>query len=1052
MIRSLAGIVVLLTTPLAAAPAPTDPAARLEFNRDIRPILSANCFPCHGHDSASRKASLRLDDREDAVFMGAIDPGNPDDSELVFRIHSDDSNERMPPPKAKKFLSDEQKQVLIRWIEQGAEYQPHWSLIPPVRAELPEVSDEAWVRNPIDRFVLARLDAEGLQPAAEADRRTLARRVSLDLTGLPPDPELVEEFVGDTSEWAYDRLVDRLLSSPRWGEHRARYWLDAARYADTHGFHFDNEREMWSYRDWVINAFNANMPFDRFTIENLAGDLLPDATLEQRIGSGFNRCNMTTNEGGIIDEEYRVLYARDRVETTSQVWLGLTTGCAVCHDHKFDPLDQREFYQLAAFFNNTTQPVRDGNVRDTQPIVAVPLPEDRPRWDALGDEIGAAAAAVEERRETARVDFHEWLAAATTRSLAAALPQDEPYLCLPLDEGEGAVGHGVVDGQPVELSLAESAGWQPGPSGSALLTSGAACELEQAGDFETDQPFTCTAWIKLSASDGYAALCARMDDGNGYRGWDIWTQRRQVGTHVIHSWPEDGLKVMGKEQILADEWTHVAVSYDGTASAAGVRVFYNGVRQETSVENDKLAGTIRTEVPFKVGQRHIGSKLTGGVCDLRVYRRVLTSAEIESLAKQTRFAEILALPVAERRGEVADELYGFWLGMFDQPFRDRTARLEALEREQGEIRKRGTIAHVMQEADEAASAHVLKRGEYDQRLEQVFPATPAMLPPFPEELPRNRLGFARWLLLAEQPLTARVTVNRFWQELFGTGIVRTAGDFGAAAELPSHQELLDWLALEFRESGWDVKRLFRQMVMSATYRQSALATADKLVIDPRNRLLSRGPRFRMDAEMVRDAALFASGLLGDEIGGASVKPYQPDGVWEAIAMNVSNTREYVRDRGDRLYRRSLYWFWKRMAPPASMEILNAPSREICAVRRERTNTPLQALVTLNDEQLIEAARQLAQKALQARGEEDTDGALRFIALRLLARELDVDERQVVRRSLDRLLAEYREHPDLANALLEVGESRASESLDPIRLAAWTMLTNELMNLDEVLNK
>ncbi len=914
------------------------------------------------------------------------------------------------------------------------------------------MNNETWVRNPIDRFILAKLESVGIEPAVEADRRTLARRASLDLTGLPPSPEQVESFVNNTADDAYESYVDELLESPQWGEHRGRYWLDYARYADTHGIHFDNYREMWTYRDWVIQAFNQNMPFDQFTIENLAGDLLPNATLDQRIASGFNRCNMTTNEGGIIDEEYRVLYTRDRTETTSHVWLGLTANCAVCHSHKFDPLSQREFYEMAAFFNNTTQGARDGNVQDTPPIVVVPTPMDRDRWQSLSPEIADAEAALQQRRISARTEFDQWLDTASDEVFGNAVSNDGLHLRAVLREGQGKRVAVDVDGQTQDVSLAPSASWEASLDGQpALQVQGGACELSSVGDFRGDEPFSCCAWIRIPANDGYGAICARMDNANAYQGWDFWVQQHRPGMHLIGSWPDRGLKVVGRDQIAANEWVHVAVTYDGSGKAAGVKVFYNGAPQPTNVENDRLSGSIQTQVPWRLGQRNTSDAFTGGVQDLRIYRRSLSQAEVATLAKTSRFAEILAKAPADRGDTETTELYDHWLVTLDKPYQTCQQRLSDLRQEQEAIKSRGTIAHVMQERDTPAKAYVLFRGEYDERRDEVTADTPDVLPPFPADAPRNRLGFARWLVLPEHPLTARVTVNRFWQEVFGTGIVKTAGDFGVSGELPSHPELLDWLAVEFRESGWDVKGLFKLLVTSATYRQSAAVTPDKVEWDPENRLLARGPRFRMDAEMVRDYALAASGLLVPQIGGPSVKPYQPPGVWEAIAMNVSNTRKYVPGTGDDLYRRSVYTFIKRMAPPASLELFNAPTREFCVVRRERTNTPLQARVTLNDEQFIEAARHLAELVLQPE-ELSRDQRLQRVALRLLAREFHPDEMEIVRRSLDDLLNYYQGHPDEAHELLHVGETTPDASLDPGRLAGWTMLTNQLMNLDEVLNK
>jgi len=1027
---------------------------RLQYNRDVRPILFENCFACHGPDSAARKASLRLDQRDVAVQAGAIEPGNPDESDMIRRIVSMKPDEMMPPPATKKKLTDAQKDKLARWIREGAEYQLHWSLLPPARPPLPKVKNAAWVHNPIDAFILSRLENEKLQPAPEADRRTLARRVSLDLTGLPPSPELVEWFVNDKSTNAYEAFVDKLLQSKHWGEHRGRYWLDNARYADTHGIHFDNYREMWTYRDWVINAFNRNMPFDQFTIDNLAGDLLPNATQEDLVGSGFNRCHITTNEGGIIDEEYLVLYTRDRTEATSQIWLGLTAGCAVCHSHKFDPLPQREFYQMAAFFNNTTQGGRDGNIKDTPPIVVIPAVGDRARWAVLESTLAKKRRQVEARRKDARPEFDKWVANANADSVRAALPRSNLHFAAPFDKERRRSTIVQVDGRDREIKLAESASWQPGPTPStkALLVQGAACELADVGDFEANQPFSCAAWIKVHANDSYGAICSRMERGPEFRGWDLWVQQQRVGMHIVSAWPNAGLKVLGKRQLKANKWVHVAVSYDGSGKASGLKVFYNGEEQAILVENDHLSGSIRATVPFKVGQRSAGEPLSGAaINDLRIYKRALDPGDVKTLARISQLSGILAKPANQRNIGETDELFSWWLKSLDQHYQSLETSASNLEQEQSTIKARGTIAYVMQERKEPAMAYVLFRGDYDKRRDKVLPETPAVLPPFPKDAPRNRLGFARWLLLPNHPLTARVTVNRFWQEVFGTGIVRTTGDFGVAGELPSHQELLDWLAVEFRESGWDVKKLFKLMVASATYRQSAAATPEKVEKDPQNRLLCRGPRFRMDAEVVRDYALAASGLLVEQLGGPSVRPYQPPGVWEAIAMDVSNTRSYVRDTGENLYRRSLYTFWKRQAPPASMDLFNAPNREACVVRRERTDTPLQALVTLNDEQFVEAARHLAQLAAKEGGA-SFEGRIKTISLRLLSRELRTEEVAVVRSSLDRLLTHYRASPDEAQNLIHVGESKPDTGLPASELAAWTMLCNELMNLDEVLNK
>jgi hypothetical protein len=1031
--------------------------ATIEYNREVRPILSENCFPCHGTDAAARKAKLRLDNFEDATAQredsaAAIVPGKPNESEIIRRI-LDTGDDIMPPEKSHKVLTAAQKELLKRWVAQGAKYQPHWAFVAPQRPQLPKVKNQQWPRHPVDHFILARLDHEKLKPAPEADRRTLARRVSLDLTGLPPQPEEVEAFVADQSPDAYEKLVDRYLASPHWGEHRGRYWLDAARYGDTHGIHFDNFREIWAYRDWVIHAFNTNMPFDQFTVEQLAGDLLPNATIDQKIGSGFNRCNITTSEGGAIEEEYAVLYTRDRTDTTSQVWLGLTAGCAVCHDHKYDPLSQKEFYQLSAFFNNTTQKAMDGNVKDTPPVMVVTRPEERTRWEQLLGETNAVTRRVAQRKESARPEFTTWRANPDLTKLESLRSGKAPAFHAPLNENDAKLTT-EFRGATQTHSLSTNAAWQAGAvSAKALTVNGESpVVLDEVGDYSRDEAFSYATWIRTTENKTGSAL-ARMEDRDGkYRGWDLWLQDNKPGAHFVHEWPDDSIKVVAKRALPKDRWVHVCVTYDGSSKAKGIKIYINGENQELEVERDKLTRTIRTDAPFKIGQRNTGSKLEGiALQEVRIYDRELKADEARAEAVVPRLKWLTSRPDEEWTKEEKDGAYELWLREFDEPYRTETAALKKLKDEQKEIAGRGTIAHVMNERSEAAEAFLLFRGEYDKRRDKLAPATPAIFPPMPDELPRNRLGFAQWLMRPEHPLAARVTVNRFWQEIFGVGIVRTSGDFGVAGEMPSHPELLDWLAVDFRESGWDVKRFYKQLVTSATYRQSAVATKDKLAKDPQNRLFARGPRFRMDAEMVRDYALASSGLLVDKIGGPSVKPYQPDGVWEAVAMPISDTAKYKRDNGENLYRRSLYTFWKRSAPPASMEIFNAPSRESCTVRRERTDTPLQALVTLNDPQFFEAARNLAQRTLKEGGKKDEE-RLDYLARQVVARPLSAREQKVVGNLLKEMLAHYETERRAAAEVIAVGESKADGALDVAQLAAYTMVANQMLNLDEVLNK
>ena len=1049
----------------AAISASAASAGPLEYNRDVRPILAENCFACHGPDSAARKASLRLDRRDDAIEAKAIVPGDAKDSGLVERIEATDPSEIMPPPKSHKTLTAAQKATLKQWITEGAAYQPHWSFIAPIRPTAPTVKNKAWVRNPIDAFILATLEKHGLKPAPEADRRTLARRLSLDLIGLPPEPADVETFVNDKSKDYYEKYVDKLMASPHYGEHQARYWLDGARYGDTHGILIDNYREIWAYRDWVIKALNDNKRFDDFTLEQLAGDLLPNRTLDQQVATGFNRCNITTSEGGAINEEYLVLYTRDRTETASQVFLGLTTGCAVCHDHKFDPISTREFYSLSAFFNNTTQAAMDGNVSNTPPVVTVPRAADRARWDTITKELADIRTKADARKVAARGDFKTWLKTASAEQVGTELPTEGLNFHAPLTEAKGRTVKINVAGDDHDISLVSGFDWTIDRDGqkSFTLRNGRLVELPTVGDFERNDSFTASGWVLVPRRNQTGAIMSRMDTDNAYRGWDVWLQADKVGMHIVNAWGTDALKVVSKTPLAPGKWHHFAITYDGSSKAAGVNITIDGEPQAVDVEADNLKSSIRTKEKFRIASRSKDSRLAAGIglYDLRVYSRRLNAGEVRKLARSSRVSELLAKPTAKRTDKETELIYAWWLGEHDAESKELTAKMSSLTTEEAAIRSRGTITHVSQEKPGDPLAYILFRGEYDKRRDQVKAATPKALPPMADDLPRNRLGFAKWLLTKDHPLTARVTVNRFWQEIFGTGIVKTSGDFGITGELPSHPELLDWLACEFREPtwdlgcceytpGWDMKRFIKMIVTSAAYRQAAVTTKDKLERDRDNRLLSRGPRYRMDAEMIRDYALSASGLLVNTIGGPSVRPYQPDGVWEAVAMPGSDTRNYRRDTGEKLYRRSMYTFWKRAAPPASMEVLNAPNRETCTVRRERTNTPIQALLTLNDVQYVEAARVLAEKTLNSA--DSDDDRIDFLALRLLARPFRDEEMAVVRSSLIALRSHYKSDEAAAKKLIEFGESKADPKLEAMELAAWTMLANELLNLDEVLNK
>ena len=870
-------IAVVLAACLALTgsfPAVAGATRHINYSRDIRPILSNSCYKCHGPDEHERKAGLRLDTKAGAIGKlesgeAAITPGSSVKSAIFQRLTSHDPDVKMPPPESGKSVSAEQIGLIKEWIDQGAEFHPHWSFVPPRHFPASPIKTPTAASNPIDRFIISRLEDEGLQPSPTSDKTTLVRRVTLDLTGLPPTIGEVDAFLADTSPNAYEKLVDRLLASPQYGEQMTRDWLDAARYGDTHGLHLDNERSIWPYRDWLIRSFNSNEPFDQFAVEQLAGDLLPNATIDQRVATGFSRCNITTGEGGAIDEEFYVRYAVDRVQTTGTVFLGLTLGCCVCHDHKFDPITQKDFYRLFGYFGSLTEEPMDRNAFLPPPAIRTGPAADSGKIDRLKGDVAAADSAI--------------------RKALKAFRYQEP----------------VVDARIV--------------------------------------------------TTGSGAAAPRPDE---------------LRSRSLKAW-------------------------------------------EASVAKDK------SSLP----------------------RNVARALEIPSQKRSSRQANVV-------RDYFVEHVYAGSRSIFD-PLH---AKRDAARRRLDEAEQDSPSTLVMQDTPKMRDIFVLVRGAYDRKGEKVLPGVPAAIAPaLRADAPLNRLSLARWIVDARNPLTARVIVNRFWQHYFGTGIVKTAEDFGAQGEWPTHPELLDWLATELEESGWNVKRIQRLIVTSATYRQSSHVSAALAQRDPENRLLARGPRFRMDAEMVRDTALAVSGLLVTNLGGKSVKPYQPSGLWEAIGYSGSNTVHFVQDKGDALYRRSLYTFWKRTSPPPSLTTFDAPSREECVVRRGRTNTPLQALVLMNDEQYVEAARQLAERMMREGGKTVADRIA--LGFRLAtSRQPTQEEIRVFQTLYTAQSAAYARNRQAAAKLLGVGESPHDPKWDPCELAAWTMVANVMLNLDETVTK
>lgn len=1028
---SLAVVLTLLGLPSTTrADGPSSSA--IDFNRHIRPILSEHCFACHGPDEKARKAKLRLDTRDGA--RGVLAPGKPDESDLLGRITDSDPTRVMPPPKKGKPLKPEQIDLVRRWIKDGANWSDHWAFQPLRRVAPPKVSAPGWPRTPIDHFLLARLDREGLQPSAEADKVTFIRRVTLDLTGLPPTPEEVAAFLKDARPHATEDLVDRLLQSPRYGEHRARYWLDAARYGDTHGLHLDNYREIWPYRDWVVRAFNDNKRYDRFLIEQLAGDLLPNPTNDQLVATGFNRCHVTTSEGGSIEEEVYVRNVVDRTETFATVTMGLTVGCARCHDHKYDPITMKEFYALFAFFNNGEGSALDGNAAKHEPTLRVAGPEQR---SAL-EQLETRSAEILQRKSAAAATIAYDDSKDDEKASSAATARDHVWI----DDGLPAGAKTLVDGKVNLAWNFVSKPAHPVRSGERSLLLNAR-GLRQVVIQGTDVPLTIGAGDKLFA---YVYLSPKNPPKEIMLQWHSsgWLHRAYWGDNVI-PWGRDNSserRHVGPLPKLG-EWVRLEVEASQVDLNPGAVVIgWAFTQHDGSVYWDR-AGLL-TKAPQE-GQQF--DTLSDWVAAQRTRDGAGLPAEISRIVK---------LDKSRRSPQEQKQLRDYFVAHGWTKTRTLLAafdrELAGVEQERKKLEGAMPSTLIYRERKDVRPAYLLKRGEYDQRLEQVGRVTPSILPAMSEKLPRDRLGLAQWLVTPEHPLTARVAVNSLWQQFFGVGLVKTTEDFGAQGEPPSHPELLDWLALQFIDDGWDVKKTVRRIVLSSAYRQASKVTAERLAKDPANRLLSRGPRHRLDAEMLRDQALFVSGLLIEKRGGPGVKPPQPSGLWEAVGYTGSNTYRFLADVGhEKVHRRSLYTFWKRTSPPPQMNTFDAPSREACMVRRERTNTPLQALLLLNETQYVEAARALAERTL-LQGGTTLEKRLSALFRWATARQPDAVEQATLLEAYRAHLAEYTKNVAAAKQLIAVGETKPDATLNPSELAAWTMIANVILNLDEVLTK
>ena len=1033
----------------AVTPSRAEDSGSVDFSRDVLPILSDNCFLCHGPDPKTRQADLRLDVREGALRTqdAVILPGKSGESEFIHRIISKDPEEVMPPPKSGHTLTIQQVEALKRWVDQGAKWGKHWALETPRAAEPPKVKDAAWPRNPIDQFVLHKLEAENLRPTPEADKVTLIRRVSLDLTGLPPSPKEVDAFLADTRADAYDRLVDRLLESSRYGERQAMEWLDQARFADTNGYQNDFARSMWPWRDWVINAFNSNQRFDQFAIEQLAGDLLPNATRAQRIATGFNRNNRTVTEAGSIEEEWRIENAVDRVETTATVFMGLTLGCARCHDHKYDPVTQKEFYQFLGFFNSVNEKGVYTETRgNVPPMLQVPSAEEEARLAQLASAITAAEQLVKQHEAGMAARLARWV---YEQRVAPNSPDPKDWaLRIPLDGSLQALSS---VGNPADPSFAGAGqpNWVEGPAGKGVKFDGQPTSFVDAGqvvDLERTSRFSYGAWVK-PVGDG--TILSKMDEAGGYRGIDVMVGDAKLAVHLVNAWPQNAIKVTTETPLPRDAWSHVLVTYDGSSKAAGVVVYVNGVPAKLAVEADTLKDTIVTAQPLRLGKRSASSPFNGEIADVRIYRRTLSREEVLTLIDAPAY-QLARTPANERTPTQQARLAKFARERLSPELVAADAALAKVRQERTALEGQVATVMVMEDQPQPRDTFLLKRGRYEMpdTTEKLQPGVPDCLPPLPSDARRDRLALARWLVAPENPLTSRVTVNRFWQQHFGNGLVKTAENFGLQSEPPSHRELLDWLSIRFIRSGWDVKALHRLIVTSATYRQGSQASAELTQRDPENRLLAHGPRFRLPAEVVRDNALAIGGLLTEKLGGPSIKPYQPAGLWEELAGGAGEA-PYVQDKGPNLYRRSLYIYRKRTVPHPTMSTFDAPSREVCQVKRPRTNTPLQALELLNDVTYVEAARQLARLML-TEGGQTIDDRIAYAFRRAISRPPTARELEVLKRGFERYRKTYETDADAAAKFVGHGDSPLIPGIDAKDLAAYAATASVILNLDETI--
>ena len=1025
----------------------------VSFDRDIRQILTNHCYQCHGPDENHREAGLRLDTFSDATAMrdgvSAISPGKPEQSMIIERITSDNDDLRMPPPSLKKDLTAQQVKLLKRWVSEGAEYEDHWSFTSPVRPRPPVTQGKHWGNNPVDRFTYQQMQLHGLEPNQTADKEILIRRLTLDLTGIPPTLEEIDSFLSDQTPDAYTKLVDRLLESPRYGERMAVDWMDAARYGDSSVFHADGPRDMWAWRDWVIRSFNNNKSYKEFTIEQLAGDLIPNATVDQLVASGFNRNHGTTDEGGAIAEEYRVEYIVDRVKTTSTVWLGLTLECAQCHDHKYDPFSQEEYYQLYAYFNQSSDKgmqTRNGN---EAPVVQVPDLRKQAQLPSAIEQLGILKTALEDYKASSTEAYEVWLGRKIREVKDGPPTPDGRYAFIDFREQKDTlVSAGTTP--PSTGTYHGNPRWSSGSDGHGIDLDGAS-HVDFGKNFakyEGTDSFSFGAWIKPNA-DSTGAILSRMNDSNSFKGYDFLLSGGLVEVHIIHQWPNNAIKIATKNKVTPNKAQHIMVTYDGSQKASGVAVYFDGVVQQLSVQQDTLKDSVIADTSFKVGKRNSSLFYRGEISSISIYSRNLSSDEVKLDAGQDVITPILLKAKSNWTTKELQLLKDRFYSQ-DQSFGQQTEAIATQQKLIDDLNKPLTSVMVMGDVAKMRPTFVLDRGNYasPQKDKHVLPGVPKRLQLGGQDLAPNRLGLAQWITDDRHPLTARVTANRIWQMFFGIGLVKTTGDFGSQGDSPSHPALLDWLAVEFVESGWDLKHLIRMIVTSSTYRQSSHISLKARTVDPLNRYYSHGPRFRLQAEFIRDGALAAAGLLTNQIGGPGVKPYQPAGLWNEVSLS-GNVR-FSQDKGINNYRRSMYTYWKRSAPAPAMTIFDVPSREKCVVRRPRTNTPLQALVTLNDPQYLEAARALGHRIHRISPDPHKQVAYGYRIT--TGRTPDADTVAILVRYYHKELNRFNADPSAATSLLQLGEFKGDDSIPLEVQAALTLLSNLLLNLDATITR